>query len=218
MSRRKRLCATPVLVLAALATPIAYAQRTPDGLPPANEGVCDGLQSATPGLYGLCVAFCEAQDHSDSSTPISSEELDTLKDRAPSGRILKNYNKKKQDWDPDMPCIKVEEPCPCWDRTEFDMATTPIGGDNAESCVYWKGPVHNGSQILFEKIVSPRELRQVRVVDQRGHDATCTYRFRRPGAVDIERIFPLTVDQLIDCDAQIRRRTDDLGMVCVASN
>ena len=29
---------------------------TPDGFPPANEGVCDELIGGTPGLYGLCVA------------------------------------------------------------------------------------------------------------------------------------------------------------------
>jgi hypothetical protein len=29
--------------------------------PPAGEGVCDSLKGGTPGLYGLCVAFCEAQ-------------------------------------------------------------------------------------------------------------------------------------------------------------
>lgn len=39
----------------------AFAQ-TPDGETPANEGVCDELIGLTPGLYGLCVAFCEAQD------------------------------------------------------------------------------------------------------------------------------------------------------------
>ena len=39
----------------------AHAQ-TPDTETPANEGVCDGLLGATPGLYGLCVGFCEAQD------------------------------------------------------------------------------------------------------------------------------------------------------------
>ena len=33
--------------------------QTPDGETPANEGACDVLLGATPGLYGLCVAFCE---------------------------------------------------------------------------------------------------------------------------------------------------------------
>ena len=35
---------------------------SPDALPAANEGVCNELLDATPGLYGLCLAFCEAQD------------------------------------------------------------------------------------------------------------------------------------------------------------
>ena len=35
---------------------------TPDGMTPAEESVCDELHEATPGLFGLCVAYCEAQD------------------------------------------------------------------------------------------------------------------------------------------------------------
>ena len=31
--------------------------KTPDGATPAEETVCDDLRDATPGLYGLCVAF-----------------------------------------------------------------------------------------------------------------------------------------------------------------
>ena len=38
---------------------------TPDGETLANEGVCDVLQGGSPGLYGLCVAYCEAQDLDD---------------------------------------------------------------------------------------------------------------------------------------------------------
>lgn len=74
---------------------------TPDGETPANEGVCDVLQGGTPGLYGLCVAYCEAQD------------LDLVGDKeVPNTKILANYRKKMRAGDPDMPCIKV--PCPCW--------------------------------------------------------------------------------------------------------
>ena len=86
--------------------------ETPDGTTPANEGVCDGLKTnATPGLYGLCVAYCEAQD------------LDTFEKEPTSTKILENYNKKKQAGDPDMPCIKV--PCPCWTDAEL-AAFTPV--------------------------------------------------------------------------------------------
>lgn len=84
----------------------AVASGTPDGTTPANEGVCDGLKTnATPGLYGLCVAYCEAQD------------LDSFDKGPPNVKILENYNKKKQAGDPDMPCVKV--PCPCWSDAEL---------------------------------------------------------------------------------------------------
>lgn len=85
---------------------------TPDGETPANEGVCDSLQGGTPGLYGLCVAYCEAQD------------LDIVGDKeTPNNKILANYRKKMQVGDPDMPCIQT--PCPCWTQAELDAISTP---------------------------------------------------------------------------------------------
>ncbi|HSD83108.1 MAG TPA: hypothetical protein VLG46_04590, partial [Anaerolineae bacterium] len=90
---------------------------TPDGETPANEGVCDVLKGGTPGLYGLCVAYCEAQD------------LDSFDKDPPNTNILANYRKKMQAGDPDMPCVKV--PCPCW--SDADLAT--ITGDHmAAAC------------------------------------------------------------------------------------
>jgi hypothetical protein len=83
---------------------------TPDGETPANEGVCDVLQGGTPGLYGLCVAYCEAQD------------LDTFDKGPPNVRILANYRKKMKTGDPDMPCLQV--PCPCWSDEEFASITS----------------------------------------------------------------------------------------------
>lgn len=83
--------------------------NTPDGVVPANEGVCDTLQGGTPGLYGLCVAYCEAQD------------LDSVDKEPPNTRILDNYRKKMQDGDPDMPCIQA--PCPCWSSEELASIT-----------------------------------------------------------------------------------------------
>ena len=88
-----------VIMAGATFTSVAVAQ-TPDGETPANEGVCDSLQGATPGLFGLCNAYCEAQD------------LDTFDKNPPNDRILANYRKKMKAGDPDMPCIQV--PCPCW--------------------------------------------------------------------------------------------------------
>jgi hypothetical protein len=103
--------------LAATSTPVMAT--TPDGETPANEGACDSLKTnATPGLYGLCVAYCEAQD------------LDTFDKEPANTKILANYNNKKQAGDPDMPCVKV--PCPCW--TDAELAT--ITSDNlAAACL-----------------------------------------------------------------------------------
>lgn len=102
--------------LAALASLVLFGgiastsiASTPDGETPANEGVCDALQGSTPGLYGLCVAYCEAQD------------LDSFDKGAPNVKILANYRKKMQAGDPDMPCLQV--PCPCWSAEEFASIT-----------------------------------------------------------------------------------------------
>ena len=38
---------------------VAVAQRTPDGVTPSVEAMCTDMSGAT---YGLCVAYCEAND------------------------------------------------------------------------------------------------------------------------------------------------------------
>lgn len=97
--------AAAMLAGLAMVSGSAMAQ-TPDGETPANEGVCNVLQGGTPGLYGLCVAYCEAQD------------LDLVGDKeTPNTKILANYRKKMKAGDPDMPCIQV--PCPCWNADQL---------------------------------------------------------------------------------------------------
>ena len=117
--------------------------QTPDGETPANEGVCDPLKAdgITKGLYGLCVAFCEAQDHADASNAITTADVEALLAAAPSGKILENYNKRKQATDPAMPCIVVEEPCPCWTTAELN----DIDGVSPAGIVF---PVHECSLII----------------------------------------------------------------------
>lgn len=113
------------VVLTALTTLNGSAiAQTPDGDTPANEGVCDVLQNGTPGLYGLCVAYCEAQD------------LDLVGDKeTPNNKILANYRKKMKAGDPDMPCIQV--PCPCWSADQlatvgtYSMPTCNVSTSNA---------------------------------------------------------------------------------------
>ena len=93
------LSAASIAVLVGITGNTALA-NTPDGETPANEGVCDSLSDgATKGLYGLCVAYCEAQD------------LDSFDKEPPRTKILENYNKKKQLTDPDMPCVSANYGC-----------------------------------------------------------------------------------------------------------
>lgn len=86
----------------------------PDGMSPAEETVCDGLHEATPGLYGLCVAYCEAQD-CDFESAISAQCS------APNPRLLDIYEKKRTPEDPPMPCLlpEAENECPCFAADEL---------------------------------------------------------------------------------------------------
>ena len=101
-----------LLILLIFLTAVATAE-TPDGETPANEGVCDKLLSSTPGLYGLCVAYCEAQD------------LDEFgEQKVANDKLLDVYNKKRRAGDPEMPCRR--KPCPCWNADEFDYLSNNI--------------------------------------------------------------------------------------------
>jgi cysteine-rich repeat protein len=59
--KMKRLFLFPIFVaaLAAVASPAAFAQGTPDGETPAQEDVC-AMESGA--AFGLCNAYCEAMD------------------------------------------------------------------------------------------------------------------------------------------------------------
>lgn len=106
---------------------------TPDGETPANEGVCDTLKGYTPGLYGLCVAYCEAQD------------LDLVGDKeTPNNKILANYRKKMKAGDPDMPCIQV--PCPCWNAEQLaNVGVTAVPSCNINTSVATVSVVQPGT-------------------------------------------------------------------------
>ena len=72
------LLATLAVGLVAIAPSVLAT--TPDGDTPAVQSVCDVLQGGTAGLYGLCVAYCEAQDLND----IDFDDLEKTKKAAPS--------------------------------------------------------------------------------------------------------------------------------------
>lgn len=210
MLRKNLIPLALMAVLAVLASPVAFAQ-TPDGETPANEGVCDELLGGTPGLYGLCVAFCEALDLAALSEPITEANLEALEDSRPSGRILANYNKKKTESDPEMPCVKVEEPCPCWDSVEFEHALIPR--EAIHYCTQWSRPgVIEGAEI-FEADFSPVfELQRVLAVAQFGGDGLCAYECFGPTCPsgNTQRLLPLTFLEVKACEAQIRNAQAEL--------
>lgn len=97
--------------------------QTADGVTPAVEGVCDDLKNpgVSKGLYGLCVAYCEAE--------------------ASSEAVLRNYNRKKSETDPEMPCLEVVVQCPCWDTDTLAAAEGP------SSCVASVGGVNSSEYV-----------------------------------------------------------------------
>ena len=116
------------------ATPAAFAQGTPDGETPANEGVCDDLMFATPGLYGLCVAFCEAQD----CEPDFSLD-DPFEQCTPSSpMVLEAYDRRKGEGDPEMPCVQ-QTGCPCWSTEELADFPFPSDIDGRPTCLHQDG-------------------------------------------------------------------------------
>ncbi len=81
---------------------------TPDGSPPAEEIVCDGLSGAS---FGLCNAYCEAMD-CDSGFPAASQNA--------CDKVAAKFA-KHSDGAP-LPCEVVEEECPCVTQREIFKA------------------------------------------------------------------------------------------------
>jgi len=118
-----------VIAVCALAMTRVFA-GTPDGVTPANEGICDDLQGGTPSLYGLCVAFCEAQDVFSENIPVTDAEIDLIiSENQSAERILNKYDERRQAGDPTMPCIvkAQEEACPCFQTSELEMYINESG-------------------------------------------------------------------------------------------
>jgi len=104
------------LGLLALAVP-ALAKGTPDGQPPSQETVCDGLDGA---LFGLCNAYCEAMD-CDSPNHHASDTA--------CARVLSNYMKHSGGQPP--PCAVT---CPC--PKSLPLFATLLTGDvDVQQCV-----------------------------------------------------------------------------------
>jgi hypothetical protein len=136
--KASRLSMVGLLFVSLAMAGLPAVASTPDGSTPAEETVCDPLMDevVTPGLYGLCLAFCEAQDIASEDMALTDDEILALLNDVPSGSILQTYNQLRKESDPEMPCIvRAPEPssCPCWTAEELAEIDTPANTPNGTS-------------------------------------------------------------------------------------
>ncbi len=95
---------------------VAHA-KTPDGVTPAEETICDSFSGA---LFGLCNSYCEAMDCTDPNQAASDRGCQ---------RVLDNFIRKSGGNLP--PCVAF---CPCYSSTEIDetLISDPIACDDME--------------------------------------------------------------------------------------
>ena len=185
----------------------AIFAQTPDGATPANEGVCDGLRAdgVTKGLYGLCVAFCEAQD-----MDVWGELTDP-----PRGRLLELYEKKRGDGDPDMPCI-AQNTCPCWSAEEVSPGFV-AGREGLLFVDNYAGTVDSGA-VRLNSPFSPPDIRAQRIVVTAISSGSprCLFLDVPSGTMRDFRMSEgtLTADQATACMAQASQLVELLGLEC----
>jgi hypothetical protein len=199
---------TPALLLfglSVLAASSAYAQGTPDGETPVNEGVCDELLGATPGLYGLCVGFCEAQDCVTILDEATDEVTFDPSCNPSSPWLLKNYNKRATPGDPSMPCINTKATeCPCWTEEELDglsiyrqhcrETASFTSFSDIVQCPGGRFPPPETAKVFEGNLCSFRK-----VVDQ----TTCSW---------ISRQLEITADEYMICRDSIRAECEERGI------
>ena len=198
-----------LLGLSMLTTPAAYAEGTPDGETPANEGVCDDLMFATPGLYGLCVAFCEAQD----CEPDFSLD-DPFEQCTPSSpRVLAAYDKRKGEGDPEMPCVQ-QTGCPCWSPEELEAL--PFPGeieDGRPACIHregmldlWAVVARNGLFLIGVAAFKSERNENPPLIG-------CEY-LQRVVEPFVSRVFVITHDEYATCTADVIASGLERGLDC----
>ena len=144
---------TWVLVYCCLLLAVAGAAfaKTPDGQPPSVETVCDNEKGV---LFGLCNAYCEAQDCTDPNQRSSNTACEQLS---------KNWD-KHSDGRP-FPC---ETKCPCADMLEL-FAKIETGRIQVERCLIFPTEIRVEVEGGQEAVISNGPPGACSVVD--GHPA-----------------------------------------------
>jgi hypothetical protein len=169
-----------------------------DDAPPSLETVCDELQGGTPGLYGLCVAFNEAQD----CEPDYTLE-DPLENCKPASRkILEAYNRKRNASDPPMPGI--EDPCPCFLQAWVDALPLPPGQPCYAQCAFQATQLPD-NPTPFSNIIASFTPTVVAQVVEPGADTKSSCLFVSADDPQVIRFFQdITPDEVAACTAIIQ--------------
>lgn len=190
----------PGLLLVSLSMAVSTATA-------GSESVCDPLKAegVTKGLYGMCVSFCEGGEYASHEAPLTEDELQALAEKAPSGAILRNYNRMKQASDPDMPCIvsAEDDPCPCWSPGELREVSDGVSPDHV-AIDYGCNATATSIQV-FEG--QPGES-YAALSTNRSRLRSCFY---NNSATAQERVMNLeTEDQAAGCMSQITARCNEI--------
>jgi len=89
------------------------------GVAAAQSHPCEGLQGATPGLYGLCLAFHNVEPCV--PDPLAEDAFGGCEPK--DGRLLEAYNNLKGPDDPRMP--ETAEVCPCFTAAQLEAGLDP---------------------------------------------------------------------------------------------
>lgn len=197
--------------------------QTPDGQTPSSETWCDGLKGdgANKALYGLCVAYCEAQDYSAGATKKSYE------------KILENYKKIQAKVNgPDMPCPSAgarsapEPSCPCWTAAEASAVDGLLSDSSiaqgwpAPTSSPWACSANPENSWIQEANSTITEVSYIQTVDSNSTWGTirrCVYRKMVPGenpasvALSVE-FGTLTPEEHAACKADLLARQRALNV------
>ncbi len=95
------------------------------GAAAAQSDPCEGLQAATPGLYGLCIAFHNVEPCV--PDPLAEDPFAGCEPK--DGRLLTAYNELKGPDDPRMP--ETADACPCFTASQLEASRDPAWNELA---------------------------------------------------------------------------------------
>ena len=194
----RKLIIEAVLILVLAVFSMNLWAQTPDGLTPAEEGICNFLKTdrVTKRLYGLCVAFCEAHDAPADVTTMTEEDL--KKSDPASLTLFDLYERKRGEYGPELPCVNYDGTCPVWTQAELDRIGT-LGGAPLYD---YKYEYSDGSEIYYDAEFGSGFIHFAQIIKS-GTDLSGKYFSSAPDFPNPIRYMELTEDEYNACKQQL---------------